>query len=294
MEYSGNYENLKKMLLSIGIVFLVGSCDSDRQSVSNEIKPLHPPPLTIPLNNQEGYKINHVTGDSIQHIINSLGDTLKTGVRLPARGKVIDPDSVAKPMVVPAGKPEEIPTNLEVPKIWKNLTVIPVNKDLLKTFTTGLDTSSFVLVNSTGDTVPTGVPIPAKGKVVPCIQPQPVKALVPRIKDNANINLNYMDVDQGMNSSYVWSILEDRHGNLWFGTWVGGVTMYNGETYTHFTEKEGLSNDIVRSILEDSTGNLWFGTDGGICKYNGETFIHFTEKEGLSNNSIRSMLEVSY
>ena len=204
---------------------------------------------------------------------------------IPARGKAIHPDSVAQPKIIPAGKPEVVPTNLNVHKIPESLTVIPVNKDSLKTFTPGVDTSSFVLVNSTGDTVPTGVPIPVKGKVVPCIQPQPVKALPPRMKDNASINMKYLDVEQGMNSSYVSSILEDSHGNLWFGTGGGGVSMYNGETFTHFTEKEGLSNNVVWSILEDSHGNLWFGTEGGgVSMYNGESFTHFTEKEGLSNN----------
>ncbi len=70
--------------------------------------------------------------------------------------------------------------------------------------------------------------------------------------------------------------------------------MYNGETFTHFTEKEGLSNNIVRSILKDSHGNLWFGTyGGGVCMYNGETFTHFTEKEGLSDNTVLSILEDS-
>ena len=73
MEYSGTYENLKKTLLSIGIVFLVSSCDSDRQSVSNEIKPLHPPPLTIPLNNQGGYTINPVTEDAALRVPRSAG-----------------------------------------------------------------------------------------------------------------------------------------------------------------------------------------------------------------------------
>ena len=41
-----------------------------------------------------------------------------------------------------------------------------------------------------------------------------------------------------------------------------GVSMYDGETFTHFTQKEGLSNNAVHSILEDSHGNLWFGTWG--------------------------------
>jgi len=70
--------------------------------------------------------------------------------------------------------------------------------------------------------------------------------------------------------------------------------MYNGETFTHFTEKEGLSNNYVYSILEDSQGNLWFGSrKGGVSMYNGETFTHFTEKEGLSNNNVYSILEDS-
>ncbi len=89
--------------------------------------------------------------------------------------------------------------------------------------------------------------------------------------------------------------MEDSHGNLWFGTGGGGVSMYDGKTFTHFTEKEGLSNNIVRTILEDSHGNLWFGTrGGGVSKYNGETFTHFTTKEGLSNNTVLSILEDSY
>ena len=96
---------------------------------------------------------------------------------------------------------------------------------------------------------------------------------------------------EGLSNNVVRSILEDKSGNLWFGSGGGGVSMYNGESFTHFTEKEGLSNNCVLSILEDKSGNLWFGTDGGVSMYNGESFTHFTEKEGLSNNVVRSILE---
>ena len=198
---------------------------------------LYPAPQTIAVNTKNGYIISPLTGDSIQPIVNSLGDTIKTGVPVPAKGKAIHPDSVAQPKIIPAGEPKVVSAHLNIHEIPESLTVIAVNKNSLKTFTPGVDTSSFVLVNSTGDTVPTGVPIPIKGKVVPCIQPQPVKALRPRMKDNASVNMKYLDVDQGMSSSYVLSILEDSNGNLWFGTWGGGVSMYNGETFTHFTNK---------------------------------------------------------
>ncbi|HEC44030.1 MAG TPA: hypothetical protein ENI20_14505, partial [Bacteroides sp.] len=271
---------------------LFASCDRDKQSASDEMAPLHPAPQTVAVNTEEGYIINTLTGDSIQPMLNSLGDTIITGVPVPAKGKAIHPDSVAQPKIIPAGEPKIVSMNLNVHEIPEALTVVPVNKNSLKIFTPGVDTSSFVLVNSTGDTVPTGVPIPTKGKVVPCIQPQPLEALLPHMKDNASINIKFLDVEQGMNSSYVLSILEDSKGNLWFGTGGGGVNMFNGETFTHFTKKEGLSDDFVYSILEDSHGNLWFCTYlGGVSMYDGDTFTHFTEKEGLSNNFVWSILE---
>jgi signal transduction histidine kinase len=40
--------------------------------------------------------------------------------------------------------------------------------------------------------------------------------------------------------------------------------MYNGETFTYFTEKQGLSDNRVRSILEDSKKNIWVCTRRGL------------------------------
>jgi ligand-binding sensor domain-containing protein/signal transduction histidine kinase len=122
--------------------------------------------------------------------------------------------------------------------------------------------------------------------------PRITVALAPRHKENAIANLKYLDVEQGLVSSNILSILEDKKGNLWFGTSGGGVTRYDGETFTDFSLEQGLSNDIVRSILEDRNGNIWFGTGGnGVARYNGEEFTIFTTEQGLSNNIVRSILE---
>ena len=278
----------------VGMVLLLSSCDGERTGGSGEMASLFPPPQTVPVNTGEGYQVNPVTGDSIQPIINSQGDTLLTGRAVPAVGKVIDAGQTARPVTIPAGKPRVIPVHRNVHKVPEVLTVIPVDKNSLKTISPGLDTSSFTLVNATGDTVPTGVAVSITGTVVPCLQPRPVEALPPRMKDMASMDIKYLDVEQGMNSTYVMSSLEDDHGNLWFGTWGGGASMYDGESFAHFTIKEGLSDDRISSILEDSKGNLWFGTyQGGVSMYDGEKFTHFTEKEGLSNNNVRCVLEDS-
>jgi len=69
----------------------------------------------------------------------------------------------------------------------------------------------------------------------------------------------------------VHCILQDKNGNLWFGTTGEGVYRYDGKEFTQFTEKNGLSNNKIWSILEDKSGNIWFGTDDGISRYDGKT-----------------------
>jgi ligand-binding sensor domain-containing protein len=82
-------------------------------------------------------------------------------------------------------------------------------------------------------------------------------------------------------------MLEDKSGNLWFGTYGGGVNKYDGKSFTHYTDKEGLSNNIVLSILEDKNGNLWFGTNGGgASKFDGKSFTRYTNKEGMPNDIV--------
>ena len=70
------------------------------------------------------------------------------------------------------------------------------------------------------------------------------------------------------------------------------MSVFDGESFTHYSETEGLSDSIVWSILEDKSGNIWLGTgDGGVSVFDWESFTHYTENEGLSNNRVRSILE---
>ena len=79
---------------------------------------------------------------------------------------------------------------------------------------------------------------------------------------------------------------EDKTGNLWFGTGGGGVSRYDGKSFTTFTTAQGLANNFVCSITEDKTGNLWFGTGGGVSRYDGKSFTTFTTAQGLANNGV--------
>jgi ligand-binding sensor domain-containing protein/two-component sensor histidine kinase len=55
---------------------------------------------------------------------------------------------------------------------------------------------------------------------------------------------------------------------------------------------QGLSYSYVFDVCEDSKGNLWFAMDAsGVCKYDGINITNYTEKEGLSNNTVTTILE---
>lgn len=70
--------------------------------------------------------------------------------------------------------------------------------------------------------------------------------------------------------------LQDKAGNLWFGTTGNGVFRYDGKLFYNYTVKEGLNSNSVWSILEDKSGNIWFGTTMGICRYDGKAIIPFS------------------
>ncbi len=75
---------------------------------------------------------------------------------------------------------------------------------------------------------------------------------------------------QGTNKyQNVHCIIQDKDGNIWFGTTGEGVYRYDGKEFTQFTEKDGLSNNSVWSMMEDKLGNIWFGTNDGVSRYNG-------------------------
>ncbi|MES2654342.1 MAG: two-component regulator propeller domain-containing protein [Bacteroidota bacterium] len=86
--------------------------------------------------------------------------------------------------------------------------------------------------------------------------------------------------------------LQDKNGNIWFGTTGEGVYKYDGKEFTQFTKKDGLSDNKVWSILEDKEGNIWFGTDNGLSRYDGKTIskipIMLSNPGGLGTTTLQS------
>ncbi|MEO1055185.1 MAG: two-component regulator propeller domain-containing protein [Bacteroidota bacterium] len=72
--------------------------------------------------------------------------------------------------------------------------------------------------------------------------------------------------------------LQDKAGNLWFGTTGEGVYKFDGKSFKQYTESDGLSSNTVFCIFEDIEGKIWIGTDDGLSVYDGNaiTDVHIT------------------
>ncbi len=257
---------------------------------------LFPVPESHDLNLSEGYIINPVTGDSIKPLINSLGDTVKTGAEIRIAGKLLNADSLQYPLIFPVG-----PVPAKVIPIQSNIYTCPDSLDnvvfpkdqLTKKrlpFLKNNGRKNFIATDK-GDSIVTGIPITVSAKEVLLNRPKSYAVSPPRMKDDASSNIQYFDVDQGMRSSIVKSVIEDKRGYLWFGT-TSGLSRYDGVNILHYTRDEGLSENVVMSVIEDKRGSIWVGTmGGGVCKFNGKSFLHFTIENGMANNKILSVFE---
>ena len=109
-------------------------------------------------------------------------------------------------------------------------------------------------------------------------------------KFNNGVWTTYTVLD-GLRYNDVNVVKIDNNSNLWFGCDVGGASVYDGTTWTNYSEEDGLGSSLRTSSIEaDSTGNIWFGSDGGgLSKYDGSTWITYKESDGLVNNHVRAI-----
>lgn len=95
----------------------------------------------------------------------------------------------------------------------------------------------------------------------------------------------------------VHSIVQDRHGFMWFGGETG-LGRYDGWRTKVFQAQEGKPNALVhgyvRKILFDGTGVMWVATERGLCRFREaqEDFdcsLSFTNNQSVPRNSIQAL-----
>ena len=84
------------------------------------------------------------------------------------------------------------------------------------------------------------------------------------------LQFRYITPDDGLASSWVQVVAQDRRGLMWFGT-VRGLNRYDGytlRTYRHdASDSTSVGDGRVNALYVDSSGTLWVGTDAALSRY---------------------------
>ncbi|MBN1116524.1 MAG: response regulator [Bacteroidales bacterium] len=107
-------------------------------------------------------------------------------------------------------------------------------------------------------------------------------------------------------NDYVMCLLEDKHKNIWVGTWYG-LYFFEGNEINRSDQqninikvylnnpdnKLSISNNVVMSLIEGKDGVIWAGTHAGINKititdsgYNFSSDFYSSDGESLKNKNI--------
>ncbi|WP_340113146.1 ligand-binding sensor domain-containing protein [Maribellus mangrovi] len=87
-------------------------------------------------------------------------------------------------------------------------------------------------------------------------------------------------------TSGIRSIFQDSKGNYWFGSVQEGVAVFNGKSFTYFTNNDGLTDNQIHSVQEDKKGVIWFNTQNGVSSYNGTRIKNHTKTDTETSQDI--------
>ena len=116
--------------------------------------------------------------------------------------------------------------------------------------------------------------------------------------------------ENSLSDNKIISLFKDHSGDLWVGTYGGGLNMLTKEEqtkkaanakfihYMNLPHKNSISHNIVTSIIQDKKGIIWIGTyGGGLDKLNPVTgtFVNYhndpNDPTSLSKNDILNLME---
>ena len=116
-------------------------------------------------------------------------------------------------------------------------------------------------------------------------------------------NFNLSD-PTGLNTDPIYDAFCDKQGNVWLGTFFGGINFWSGEkkffrTWSSGSDRWKIRGNVVSCLTEDERGNLWIGLeDKGLDKLNMETgeVVHYSEGNGhdrLSYDNLHDLFFLS-
>jgi ligand-binding sensor domain-containing protein/anti-sigma regulatory factor (Ser/Thr protein kinase) len=106
----------------------------------------------------------------------------------------------------------------------------------------------------------------------------------------------WMPIHGEKNSFSVFYFMEDQKGDLWVGTYLGGLFRYDGTSFIAMNKQLGMKSESCLAMLQDKEGVYYFGSFEGVYMYDpsgrytkGKKPVLFSEADGLSSDLVYLM-----
>ncbi|MGQ1948606.1 two-component regulator propeller domain-containing protein [Geofilum sp. OHC36d9] len=122
---------------------------------------------------------------------------------------------------------------------------------------------------------------------------------VTQVKAFNNYIWHHYTAEDGLAQNTVMSILQDKKGYLWMGTW-DGLSRFDGYSFTSYKIRPGddveISSSRIDYITQDKYGFIWLLDYGkNVCRFDPrtETFINVPKGEESFNISVSNIISLS-
>lgn len=85
---------------------------------------------------------------------------------------------------------------------------------------------------------------------------------IPSVNGQSSFTYRNYTESNGLPSSEIYQVFQDRSGFIWFGT-DNGVARFDGKEFLIYRKSEQLPDQVVFGFYEDAAGCLWFRTFSG-------------------------------
>ncbi len=91
------------------------------------------------------------------------------------------------------------------------------------------------------------------------------------------------------------TMLEDRNGTFWGGSYLSGVTRKtqpsDGNVVSTLTTRNGIAGNYISALCEDSEGNIWIGTEVGLNRLSDGSFYTLGEDDGFTGEYVTAFAQ---
>ena len=105
-----------------------------------------------------------------------------------------------------------------------------------------------------------------------------------------DITVRLYSAKDGLPSTYIYSICQDKYGYLWIGT-PDGISRFDGKNFTNYGLEDGLPDTRITNGFMDSHYRYWAATPKGAVEFKGNKFTSYPLSDSQNITWVFQILE---